>query len=134
MRWLLALISETGMRLSEAAGLHRDDIILDAPIPHISLTAHPWRRLKTKSSARHIPLVGMALWAAKRLMQNDSIYAFSRYCDGKTCNANSASAYRYQYMESYSSQVISEFLLSMGIGDRVSVVIPSHEQALTYLT
>jgi integrase len=61
MRWLLALISDTGMRLSEAAGLHRDDIILDAPTPHIKLTAHRWRRLKTKSSARHIPLVGTAL-------------------------------------------------------------------------
>ena len=33
MRWLLALIGDTGMRLSEAAGLHRDDIIVDAPHP-----------------------------------------------------------------------------------------------------
>ncbi len=32
MRWLLAIISDTGMRLSEAAGLHRDDIILDVSI------------------------------------------------------------------------------------------------------
>ena len=76
MRWLLALISATRMRLSEAAGLHRDDIVLDAPAPHINLTAHPWRRLKTKSSARHIPLVGTALWAAQRLVQRDSSYAF----------------------------------------------------------
>ena len=28
-RWLVALISDTGMRLSEAAGLARDDIVLD---------------------------------------------------------------------------------------------------------
>ena len=28
MRWLLALISDTGMRLSEPAGLHEDDIVL----------------------------------------------------------------------------------------------------------
>ena len=41
LRWLLALISDTGMRLSEAAGLHRDDIVLDGPTPHINLTAHP---------------------------------------------------------------------------------------------
>ena len=54
LRWLLALISDTGMRLSEAAGLFRDDIILDAPIPHINLTAHSWRRLKTKSSGKGI--------------------------------------------------------------------------------
>ena len=58
MRWLLALISDTGMRLSEAAGLYRDDIVLDAPIPHISLTAHPWRRLKTKSIAMWERLCG----------------------------------------------------------------------------
>ena len=31
MRWSLALISDTGIRLSEAAGLHRGDIVLDAP-------------------------------------------------------------------------------------------------------
>ena len=32
-RWLVALISDTGMRLSEAAGLHINDIILDGDIP-----------------------------------------------------------------------------------------------------
>ena len=54
LRWLVALISDTGMRLSKALGLNRGDIILDAPTPHISLTAHPWRRLKTKRSAQGI--------------------------------------------------------------------------------
>ena len=33
VRWLLALISDTGMRLAEAAGLHKYDVILDAPYP-----------------------------------------------------------------------------------------------------
>ena len=32
-RWLVALISDTGMRLSEAAGLAREDVVLDADIP-----------------------------------------------------------------------------------------------------
>jgi len=99
MRWLLALISDTGMRLSEAAGLHKDDIILDAPIPYISLQPHSWRRLKTKVSARHIPLIGASLWAAKRIHRNDSSYAFPRYCDGKICNANSASAALNKWMK-----------------------------------
>ena len=92
MRWLLALISDTGMRLSEAAGLHKDDIVLDADIPHVIVQPYPWRRLKTKGSARHIPLIGVSLWAARRIQQRDSSYAFPRYCDGNTCNANSASA------------------------------------------
>ena len=52
MRWLIALISDTGMRLSEAVGLHKDDIFLEGPIPHIVVKTHPWRRLKTKSSGQ----------------------------------------------------------------------------------
>ena len=100
MRWLLALISDTGMRLAEAAGLAREDIILDANQPFISLQAHSWRRLKTKSSARHIPLIGASLWAAKRIKEHNGIYAFPRYCDGEVCNANSASAALNKWMKS----------------------------------
>ena len=99
LRWLLALISDTGMRLSEAAGLAMDDIILDAETPHIIIQPHPWRRLKTKGSARVVPLIGVALWAAKRIQQHDSVFAFPRYCDGKTCNANSASAALNKWMK-----------------------------------
>ena len=61
MRWLIALINDTGMRLGEAAGLHMDDIKLDESIPYIDLKPHPWRSMKTKGSQRHIPLVGAAL-------------------------------------------------------------------------
>ena len=57
-RWMVALISDTGMRLSEAAGLHINDIILNEDVPYINLTPHPWRSLKTKGSQRQIPLVG----------------------------------------------------------------------------
>jgi len=99
MRWLLAIISDTGMRLSEAAGLHKDDIILDAPVPYLNLQPHLWRRLKTKGSARHIPLIGASLWAAKRIQQHKSSHAFPRYCDGKICNANSASAALNKWMK-----------------------------------
>jgi integrase len=99
MRWLLALISDTGMRLAEAAGLHKDDIILDAPLPYIDLKPHSWRRLKTKSSARHIPLIRASLWAARRLQTDDINYAFPRYCDGRLCNANSANAALNKWMK-----------------------------------
>ena len=36
-RWLVALISDTGMRLNEAAGLAKEDIVLDADIPHVRI-------------------------------------------------------------------------------------------------
>tara|TARA_B100000886_G_C20304636_1_gene441214 strand:- start:344 stop:850 length:507 start_codon:yes stop_codon:yes gene_type:complete len=91
-RWLLALISDTGLRLSEGVGLAEDDIMLDALTPYINLQPHSWRRLKTKSSERLVPLIGASLWASERLMQHDNSLAFPSYCNGKTCNANSASA------------------------------------------
>ena len=79
------------MRLAEAAGLHIDDIHLDQEIPHIDLKPHLWRRLKTKSSQRQIPLIGASLWAAKRVKVNaSSCFAFPRYTDKQRCNANSA--------------------------------------------
>ncbi len=65
-RWVVSLISDTGMRLNEAVGLVRDDVILDAEIPHVTVQPRPWRRLKTKGSQRTIPLVGEAMWAAQR--------------------------------------------------------------------
>ena len=94
LRWLIALLSDTGMRLGEGVGLLKSDMKLDCEIPHISLIPHPWRRLKTKSSQRCIPLVGASLWASKKILdnRNDSIYAFPRYTTKDNCNANSASA------------------------------------------
>jgi integrase len=92
-RWLVALISDTGIRLSEAAGLHINDIILDEDIPYIKLKAHPWRSLKTKGSQRQIPLVGASLWAANRVKTNSHhTFAFPRYNTTSTTNGNSASA------------------------------------------
>ena len=92
-RWLVALISDTGMRLSEAAGLHINDIILDEDIPYINLTPHLWRSLKTKGSQRQIPLVGASLWAAQRIKNNPHhTFAFPRYNTTSSTNANSASA------------------------------------------
>ena len=58
LRWLIALLSDSGMRLGEGVGLLKSDINLDCDIPHINLVPHPWRRLKTKGSERYIPLVG----------------------------------------------------------------------------
>ena len=93
-RWLVALISDTGMRLSEAAGLHIDDIKLDEEVPHIDLKPHEWRSLKTKGSQRQIPLVGASLWAAQRIKETNTVspYAFPRYTSSKGTNGNSASA------------------------------------------
>lgn len=94
LRWLIALLSDTGMRLGEGVGLLKSDIYLNSEIPHIRLVPHPWRRLKTKASERCIPLTKQAQWACMRILEhnNDSLFAFPRYTSPKVCNANSASA------------------------------------------
>ena len=103
LRWLVALVSDTGMRLAEGAGLLKSDIVLAADIPHISLKPHSWRPLKTSGSKRDIPLVGASLWAAQRLSESflDSPYAFPRYNRRDTTNSNSASAALNKWLHQY---------------------------------
>ena len=91
-RWAVALVSDTGLRLSEALGLIKEDVILDGPVPHLVVRSHPWRRLKTSASARKVPLVGAALWAAQRASAlSPSPFLFPRYCSPDGCKGNSAS-------------------------------------------
>lgn len=91
-RWLVALISDTGMRLSEAVGLVKEDVALDGEHPHVTVRPHPWRRLKTRGSERIIPLVGASVWAARRAFEaTDSAFLFPRYCGQDGNKANSAS-------------------------------------------
>ena len=92
IRWLIALLSDTGMRLAEAAGLVKEDVFLDTEIPYVRLCERPWRPLKTISSERDVPLVGAALWAATRAFENSpNEYLFPRYCSEQGCKADYAS-------------------------------------------
>ena len=91
-RWLIAMISDTGMHLSEASGLLSSDIKFACDLPHIQLVPHPWRCLKTPPSIRQIPLVGASLWAAQRIKGCRHQFAFPKYCSELKCNSNSASA------------------------------------------
>jgi integrase len=101
LRWLVAMILDSGMRLSEAAGLMISDIKLDAAIPHILLQPHLHRRLKTSSSKRIIPLIGMSLWSAHKIVNKvGGDYCFPRYTNSSRCNSNSASAALNKWIKS----------------------------------
>ena len=101
-RLLVALISDTGMRLSEALGLIWDDIYLDYKYPHISLTPHPWRPLTTAGSKRLIPLVGAAYEAVKIMhRQRTTPFLFNSYTDVNGCNGNSCSAVLNKWLKQY---------------------------------
>ena len=115
-RWLVALISDTGMRLSEAAGLAVEDIHLNEEIPYVDISQHPWRRLKTPSSQRKLPLVGCSLWGAQQAVHaSTSPYLLPRYCDGVTTHSNSASATLNKWLKQVagSDYVIHSFRHSM---------------------
>ena len=128
MRWLVALISDTGMRLAEGAGLLKSDIQLDADIPFVRIQKHPWRNLKTASSERIIPLCGQALWAAKRIVASDqtSKFAFPRYNRHSTTKANSASAALNKWLKQYVAIGCTMHSFRHSIRDRLrSVQCPS---------
>lgn len=101
VRWVLALIADTGLRLSEALGLCVSDVVVDSDKPHLIIRPHPWRRLKTPSSERVVPLVGSALWAARKaITSTTNEMLFPRYArDGRTLS-NSASAALNKWIKS----------------------------------
>ena len=116
IRWLIALLSDTGMRLAEAVGLAVSDLHLDAEIPFVRLSEHRWRRLKTKGSQRDIPLVGASLWAANRVVENaTNEFAFPRYCSAEECKADYASNTLNKWLRKYVPEgcVVHSFRHSM---------------------
>jgi integrase len=93
IRHLVAIIINTGMRLSEALGLLVTDLHLNEKIPYVIIQPHNHRRLKTQASERIVPLLGVSLWAAKQIQTNNfSKYCFPRYIIDDTCKSNSASS------------------------------------------
>jgi len=103
MRWILAILSDTGARLGEVVGLAVNDFNLDYETPYVDIRPHPWRRLKNSESSRVIPLVGAALWAARRVCLSSKAgqkYAFPRYIKDGVCKAESASPSLNNWMRS----------------------------------
>ncbi len=68
-RDILLISIETGCRQSEIHDLPSNGIVLDANIPHLRIALEDGdekREIKNNASARHVPLVGVALAAARR--------------------------------------------------------------------
>jgi len=121
LRWIIAIVSDTGVRLAEACGLTCADVVLDSPTPHIVIQPNECRSLKTRASERKVPLVGASLWAATQATKLIQVpyrkdkYLFPRYTKGGKCNANSASAALNKWMKNYVDDgcVIHSFRHSM---------------------
>jgi integrase len=124
MRWLVALVSDTGMRLAETAGLLREDICLDREVPHVVIREHPWRRLKNSTSSRAVPLVGTSLWAAERVLGHASgnPFAFPRYNRSGETKANAASAALNKWMKPMVPERCTMHSFRHSIRDRLRAV------------
>lgn len=68
MALIWRLLEGTGCRLAEVAGLRVEDVDTSSQFPHIRVTWHENRRVKTQASIRSVPLVGDALEAAKEAL------------------------------------------------------------------
>ena len=112
------------MRLGEAIGLLKQDIVLDGDVPYIDLKPHPWRRLKTSGSERQIPLVGSSLWAARCVLdqQSDNPFAFPRYCNREHHNTHSASAALNKWLKGHAPKERVIHSLRHSIRDRLRAV------------
>ncbi|MEP5968922.1 MAG: hypothetical protein ABJ235_07885, partial [Sulfitobacter pontiacus] len=71
------VLINTGLRPSEVLSCPLDDFCLDQPIPFLRV-APPGRELKQRYTARDIPLLGVSLKAAQRIVARGGI---QRYCD-----------------------------------------------------
>ena len=81
---IMKLLLDTGMRMSECCGLKTEDIKLATATPYVIIHRNSFRRLKTKSSQRFIPLVASSLEAAEEALTNaKGDWLFPNYIDLK---------------------------------------------------
>ncbi|MCK5425593.1 MAG: tyrosine-type recombinase/integrase [Emcibacter sp.] len=118
------MVSDTGMRLAEVAGLLREDIFKDERNLFARVRPHPWRRLKTKGSERIVPLEGIARWAALQVLSqtDQSLFAFPRYNKSDKTNANSASSALSKWLKEYVTEQCTMHSFRHSLRDRLRAV------------
>jgi len=104
------MLIETGCRPSEIINLRPDDIHLAVDVPFISIRPRETREIKTEASIRDIPLVGVALEAARRAPGG-----FPHYDDrGELFSANMMKAFRSRDFFPSDAHVIYSFRHAFG--------------------
>lgn len=91
-RAILLILIETGARMGEIANLDAETIVLESAIPHINIAPRDDpddpREIKTTSSIRYVPLIGLALEAVRKHPNG-----FPRYRDKETVLSNTLNKY-----------------------------------------
>lgn len=126
---IFLIVLETGCRPSEICNILPARIRLDAEIPHIAVDFDEARQIKTESSVRVIPLVGIALEAMKRFPQG-----FEHYRDKETAFSNMMMKHlrRRALLPSEDHRVYSarhafeDRLKEAGVGDEMRRLLMGH--------
>lgn len=80
---ILLVCALTGCRLSEAAGLRREDVHLDAVVPFVAFKEYGLRSLKTRNSARDVPMLPILRDAlTKQLFSHTATVVFPKFANG----------------------------------------------------
>lgn len=130
------VLEGTGCRLAEVSGLRVEDVDADGELPHIRVEWHENRRVKTKASIRHIPLVGDALEAVKDALNdaNNGPMLFPRYAHAGGPTAASKSLMKYVRKVSDNKKHVvhslrhnmSDNLMLAGVDERTANLILGH--------
>jgi len=105
LRCIIFTLIETGCRTSEVCNLLPEDICLNVDVPFIRIRPRQNREIKTETSIRDVPLVGVALEAMKRAPEG-----FEHYRDkGELVSSNLLKAFRLRELFPTSDHVIYSF-------------------------
>ncbi|MGC6500827.1 MAG: tyrosine-type recombinase/integrase [Henriciella sp.] len=105
LRCIIYVLIETGCRTSEICNLLPEDIKLKANVPFIRIRPRQNREIKTETSIRDIPLVGVALEAMRAAPEG-----FEHYRDrGELVSANLMKSFRQRMLFPTTDHVIYSF-------------------------
>ena len=131
---LLSLIlMETGTRIAEFSGMKVGDVFLDAPVPYARIKPNEWRGVKTISSVRDFPLVGITLEAVRKALKlprtGDALFPQYAKKNGNT-NASAAVNKRLERWEITSKSFrhsLKDRLREVGCPKDIRDAIQGHE-------
>ncbi|MEM7721729.1 MAG: DUF6538 domain-containing protein [Pseudomonadota bacterium] len=130
-RDVFMMLINTGLRPSEVTDAPVDDFHLDHNVPHFSVAAHG-RELKVAHTARDIPLLGVSLEAARRIVARGGIQKYRHKANGWSALVNKYLA-NNDLKESpdhviYSLRhYVEDALLAAKVDDRVRADILGHK-------
>lgn len=133
-RDILLMLVNTGVRPSEVTGARPVDFILSHDVPHLAIREYRGRELKQAHTAREVPLLGVSLDAARRIVARGGLSRYDHRGDQFSAVVNKflrANGLRPEAGQSVYSlrHYVEDALLSAGVDDRIRADILGQKYA-----